>query len=105
MSVDVLINKSLDMGSSHCGAAEMNPTSIHEDEGSIPDLTQWVKDPVLPWAVVWVSNMAQNPCCCGVRLAAATLIRHPSLETFVCHGFGPKKQKIKKIGYDQQPWK
>ena len=39
--------KMLDMGVPCCGSAVMNPTSIHEDSGAIPGLTQWFKDQVL----------------------------------------------------------
>ena len=37
-----------DLGSSCRGSTVMNPTSIHEDAGLIPGLTQWVKDLALP---------------------------------------------------------
>ena len=36
------------LGSSHCGSVVTILTSIHEVVGSIPGLTQWVKDLALP---------------------------------------------------------
>ena len=36
-----------DFRGSRCGSAVTNPTSIREDVGLFPGLTQWVKGPVL----------------------------------------------------------
>ena len=44
---ELYLLKSIMLGSSRCGSAEMNLTIIHDGTGSIPGLAQWVKDLVL----------------------------------------------------------
>ena len=85
--------------SSPLGTAEMNPTRNHDVAGSIPVLSQWVKDLVLPWAVVNVG------CRCGLdpallwlwhRLAATAAIRPLAWEPPCAAGAALKRQKTNK---------
>ena len=63
--VNMIAQTSSEIRSSHCGSVIMSLTSIREDLGLIPGPTQWVKDPALLLAIVYLSGRAQIWPFCG----------------------------------------
>ena len=94
-----LLSQKLQFGVLAVAQRKTNPTSIHEDTGSIPGLTQWVKGSGIPTSYGVSHRRGSDLVLLWRRLAEAAPIWRPSLETSICHRYGPKKQKKEKRIY------
>ena len=75
------------------GSAVMNPTSIHQDSGSIPGLTQWLR--IRRCRDLWCGSQMRFGSRAAVAVAwtsSCSSNSPPSLGTSICLGCGPKNQ-------------
>ena len=81
-------------GVSRCCTAKTNPTSIHEDEGSIPDLTQWVKEHCFELWYRWKMWLGSGLAVLWCMPAAVALIWPLAWELPYAAGTALKKKKV-----------
>ena len=79
--------------SSHRGAVEMNPTRNHEVVGSIPGLTQWIKDPAVSCRGRLQTRLRSGIAVAVVEVGSCSSDLTSSLGTSICCRCGPKKRK------------
>ena len=78
------------------GSAETNTTGIHLDTGSIPCLTQWVRESRIAVSCGVGCRHGSDLALLWPQVGSCSFNSTPSLGTSMCHRYGPKQKKKQK---------